>query len=61
MDNMKKEYWKCRYCGEVFDEAYLRELAESQGKLEEIGIRGYWCPNGCKKPFEQPPYEPPTL
>ena len=58
---MTKEYWRCRYCGQLFSDEEVLDYMERKGFLSKMDITGYQCPNGCKKPFNQPPYESPTL
>jgi len=48
---------RCGICKKLFkDEDCILELNEEGGSN-----KGFQCPNLCVEPFEQPPYELPTI
>lgn len=46
----REDYFRCKVC----------KLLWEDSKCIQDPIRGYLCPNGCEKPFEQEDYELPT-
>jgi hypothetical protein len=46
----RDDYTRCRHCKQLF-------LTADATRDPDTGA--YQCPNGCKTPFEQPPYESP--
>lgn len=57
----KDKTFRCKYCGQLFTDEEVRDYMQRLGTWSNVGVTGYQCPNGCKEPFNQPPYESPQL